>query len=254
MTEWYEALGEWLGQDPFFTLLEHIGTFAGAISGVRMASIKRFDWFGAYVIGFVTALGGGTLRDIMLGLSPFWMTSYSYLITTFLAVVAVWLFGRKFITEQITWFVFDTIAIALFMVIGLEKAIHVSATSHVYQMSCADGFPWWCAIIMGVITAVFGGVLRDICINEVPLIFRKELYAMACAAGGMIYFLLYWSGVPSVICATVCVLSIFVIRGLAIRYHLGVPVLRGSRSLASEIAHHRHSHHHRPAPKAKENN
>ena len=71
MASWYEALGGWLGQDPFFTLLEWAGTFAGAMSGVRLASVKRFDWFGAYVIGFITALGGGTLRDVLIGLPPF---------------------------------------------------------------------------------------------------------------------------------------------------------------------------------------
>ena len=142
---------------PFMTALEYIGTFAGAMSGVRLACYKRFDWFGAYVIGFVTALGGGTLRDIMLGVTPFWMTAPSYLFTTFLAVVAVWLFGRRFISGKITWFIFDTIAISVFMVIGLEKSIRIGVDRGID--SFAD---WWCAIIMGVITAVFGGVMRDI--------------------------------------------------------------------------------------------
>ena len=84
------------------TILEYAGTFAGAISGVRLASIKRFDWFGAYVIGLVTALGGGTLRDILLNVTPFWMTNPSYVVTTFVAVVCVSIFGRHFIDGQIT--------------------------------------------------------------------------------------------------------------------------------------------------------
>ncbi len=215
MAEWYKSVAEFLGQDPFFTVLEYAGTFAGAISGVRLASRKRFDWFGAYVIGLVTALGGGTLRDIMLNLEPFWMKSPSYIVITFLAVVSISLFGRRFIDGHVTWFVFDTISISLFMVIGLEKTL-------------TTGHPWWCAIIMGVTTAVFGGVLRDICINEVPLIFRKEIYALACAAGGAVYLpLLYWAGFDSRICGTVCMVTIFVVRALAIRYHLGVPVLTG---------------------------
>ncbi len=215
MAEWYNSLACFLGQDPFFTMLEYAGTFAGAISGVRLASRKRFDWFGAYVIGLVTALGGGTLRDIMLNLEPFWMQGPSYIVITFFAVVAISLFGRRFIDGHVTWFVFDTISISLFMVIGLEKTLNT-------------GHPWWCAIFMGVITAVFGGVLRDICINEVPLIFRKEIYALACAAGGAVYLpLLYWADLDSRICATVCVLTIFVVRALAIHYHLGVPVLTG---------------------------
>lgn len=226
MTEsWHEEIR------PLMTVLEYLGTFAGAISGVRLASMKRFDWFGAYVIGFITALGGGTLRDVMLKVHPFWMTDGSYVLTTFLAVVAVWLFGRKFISGQITWFVFDTIAISVFMVIGMEKTIMVFE-AETPGVSCA----WWVAIAMGIITAVFGGVLRDICINEVPLIFRKELYAMACAAGGLVWYGLYWLGVSDpYIRYIAAIASIFVIRALAIKYHLGVPVLTGRE--------HIHMHH-----------
>lgn len=223
--EWHEEIR------PFMTALEYIGTFAGAISGVRMASVKRFDWFGAYVIGFVTALGGGTLRDTMLQLRPFWMDAPSYIVTTFLAVVAVWLFGRRFIGGQITWFIFDTIAISVFMVIGLEKTINY-------------GGNWWNSIIMGVLTAVFGGVLRDICINEVPLIFRKELYALACAAGGLLYWMLFWCGViDPYVRYILAVLAIFLIRALAIKYHLGVPILTGHAKKG-----HRNHHHPRNSP------
>jgi len=214
MPEWYTWLEEWWGGDPFQLLLEYAGTFAGAISGVRLASVKRFDWFGAYVVGFVTALGGGTLRDVLMNLPPFWMTGPSYIVTTFLALISVSIFGRRFISEKVTWFVFDTIAISLFTVFGVEKAL-------VY------GFPEWCAIMMGVITAVFGGVLRDIMINEVPLIFRKELYAVACVAGALLYVILDAVGASRQLSATLCVLLIFLLRALAIHYGLSVPVLRG---------------------------
>ena len=156
----------------FIRSLEFIGTFAGAVSGVRLASAKRFDWFGASVIGLITAVGGGTLRDMLMRIEPFWMSDPFYIATTGLAILAVGLFGRRFISGQVTWFIFDTISISLFMMIGVQKAIMYGYGT------------WWCAIFLGVVTAVFGGILRDICINEVPLIFRKELYAMACAAGG----------------------------------------------------------------------
>ncbi len=211
---------------PFMAVLEYIGTFAGAISGIRLASVKRFDWFGAYVIGLVTALGGGTLRDMMLNVEPFWMAAPSYLVATFAAVVAVWLFGRRFISGKITWFIFDTISISVFTIVGLEKSINCGHDE------------WWLAILMGVITGVFGGVLRDICINEVPLIFRKEIYALACAAGGLLYYVLYWCHVSDPYVRYILgVLVIFAIRALAIKYHLGVPVLSG----------HAHKpHHHRP--------
>lgn len=227
MTHLYTQLGTYLGGDPFQLVLEYVGAFAGAISGVRLASVKRFDWFGAYVVGFVTALGGGTLRDLLMSVTPFWMTGPSYIVTTFVAVVSVSIFGRRFISEKITWFVFDTIAISLFTVFGVEKAL-------------ANGFAWWCAVMMGVITAVFGGVLRDIMINEVPLIFRKELYAIACAAGGILYVVLYAFKAPRQMSATLCVLLIFVLRALAIRYGLSVPVLRGHNKIADWRHHKRH--------------
>lgn len=214
MTELYDQLTTLCGEDPFNLFLAYVGTFAGAISGVRLASVKRFDWFGAFVVGFVTALGGGTLRDFCLDISPFWMKEPSYIVVTFMACVAVALFGRHFISEKITWFIFDTIAISLFTVFGLEKTLLLS-------------FSWWAAIMMGVITAVFGGVLRDILINEVPLIFRKELYAMACAAGAGLYVILYYCEVDHRICAVCCIILIFVLRALAIKYGWSVPVLRG---------------------------
>ena len=200
----------------FFMLsLEVVGAFAGAISGVRLASVKRFDWFGASVIGFITSAGGGTLRDILLRVEPFWMSDPTYLIVSALAVVSIWLFGRRFISGQITWFIFDTISISLFMMIGLHKAI-------------LHGYRPWCAVVLGVVTAVFGGIMRDICINEVPLIFGKELYALACAAGGILYFLLPFVGVESIYVRNIAGMAlIFVIRALAIKYHLGVPVLTG---------------------------
>lgn len=218
----------------FSVLFEYAGTFAGAISGVRLASRKRFDWFGAYVIGLVTSLGGGTMRDIMLNVTPFWMTNPSYVLTTLAAVICIWIFGRHFIDGQVTWYVWDTISISFFTVFGLEKALSLSHT-------------WWCALFMGVITAVFGGVLRDICINEVPLIFRKEIYALACAIGGGIYLVLrYICGVVPHTCGWICVIAIFVIRALAIKFNWCVPVLKGAGSLAHRQHHQHHQHENNP--------
>ena len=216
----------------FIRTLEFIGTFAGAISGVRLASVKHFDWFGASVVGFITAVGGGTLRDVLMRVEPFWMSDPLYLAASALAVVSVGLFGRRFISGQITWFLFDTISTSLFMVIGLQKAI-------------LNGYQPWCAIVLGVVTAVFGGILRDICINEVPLIFRKELYACACAAGGLFYFLLPFVGVESLYVRNISSMAlIFIIRALAIKYHLGVPVLTGhGTTFHRHAGHHESSHH-----------
>ena len=151
----------------FLTLIDYIGTFAFAISGIRLASAKRFDWFGAYVVGFVTAVGGGTIRDLLLDVTPFWMLQSSYLIVTALALGFVILFGRYVIRLNNTFFIFDAIGLGLFAVVGIEKSI-------------TYGYPMWVGLIMGTLTGAAGGVLRDTLINEVPLIFRKEIYALAC--------------------------------------------------------------------------
>ena len=131
-----------------FTFIEILGTLAFAISGIRLASAKRFDWFGAYVVGFTTAIGGGTLRDLMLSVTPFWMLNSSYLIVTAFALGIVVLGGRHLIHLNNTFFIFDAIGLGLFTVVGVEKTL-------------TAGFPLWVAIIMGTITGAAGGVLRD---------------------------------------------------------------------------------------------
>ena len=158
----------------FITFCDYAGTFAFAISGIRLASAKKFDWFGAYVVGAVTAVGGGTIRDVLLDATPFWMTQASYLVVTGLALVFVAIFRKYVIRLNNTIFIFDAIGLGLFTVVGIAKSLEY-------------GFPIWVAIIMGTITGAFGGMLRDTLINEVPLIFRKDIYASACVMGGLIY-------------------------------------------------------------------
>ena len=168
----------------FVQILDFIGTFAFAISGIRLASAKRFDWFGAYVVGLATAIGGGTIRDVLLDVTPGWMTDPIYLICTGLALLWVICFGRWLIRLNNTFFIFDTIGLALFTVVGVGKSI-------------ALGYPFWVAIIMGSITGAAGGVIRDVFINEIPLIFRKEIYAMACVVGGIAYWICDLAGMES---------------------------------------------------------
>ena len=150
----------------FVQILDFVGTFAFAISGIRLASAKRFDWFGAYVVGFATAVGGGTLRDLLLDVTPGWMTDPIYLICTGLALIFVTMFGKHLIHLNNTFFFFDTIGLALFTVVGVGKSLSL-------------GYPFWVAIIMGSMTGAAGGVIRDVFINEIPLIFRKEIYAVS---------------------------------------------------------------------------
>ena len=160
----------------FITLIDYAGTFAFAISGIRLAAAKNFDVFGAYVVGFVTAVGGGTLRDMMLDITPFWMEQPSYVIITAIALLFVALFRKSVVKLNNTFFIFDAIGIGLFTVVGVER-------------SMAAGFPVWVNIIMGAVTGSVGGILRDIFINEVPLIFRKDIYAVACVLGAVVYYI-----------------------------------------------------------------
>lgn len=198
----------------FVQILDFIGTFAFAISGIRLASAKRFDWFGAYVVGFVTAIGGGTIRDVLLGVPPGWMTSPVYLICTGLALLWVILFGKYLIHLNNTFFIFDTIGLALFTVVGVGKSIEA-------------GYPFWVAIVMGGVTGAAGGVLRDVFINEIPLIFRKEIYAMACLLGGVFYWICHSIGLYDYGCQIVAGATVFITRILAVKYNICLPILSG---------------------------
>lgn len=196
-----------------FSLIEILGTLAFAISGIRLASAKRFDWFGAYVVGFTTAIGGGTLRDVMLSLTPFWMLDASYLVVTACALGIVIVLGRYLIRLNNTFFIFDAFGLGLFTVVGIEKTL-------------AAGFPLWVAVIMGTITGAAGGVLRDILINEEPLIFRKEIYALACVFGGVVFWLCRMAGLDGGWLQIATAASVIVARVVAVHYKLRLPVLK----------------------------
>ena len=164
----------------FITLIDYAGTFAFAISGIRLAAAKNFDVFGAYVVGFVTAVGGGTLRDMML---------------------------------DNTLFIFDAIGIGIFTVVGVER-------------SMAAGFPVWVNIIMGAVTGSVGGILRDIFINEVPLIFRKDIYAVACVLGAVVYYICYWLGLSHIVTQIVAAMTVILTRILSVYFKISLPALR----------------------------
>lgn len=200
--------------DYFVMALDYIGTLAFAISGIRLASAKQFDLFGAYVVGLATAIGGGTIRDIMLGVPIFWMSSPIHFCITFLALLLVWRFQRHVVRRENTWFLFDTLGLGMFAVIGIEKAL-------------AAGQPMWVAIIMGTLTGAGGGVIRDVFLNEIPLIFRAEIYALACVHGGIAFWICRWGHLHPVTCGFACAIIVIVSRLLAVHYRLHVPVLKG---------------------------
>lgn len=196
-----------------YFFLEMLGTLAFAISGIRLASTKHFDWFGAYVVGLTTAIGGGTLRDLMLSMTPFWMLDGIYLVVTAVALGIVILLGRFIIKLNYTFFIFDAIGLGLFTVVGIEKTL-------------SAGFPFWVAIIMGTVTGAAGGVLRDILINEEPLIFRKDIYALACIFGGVVYWGCDWLGVQGALLQIITAASVILLRIVAVRYKWRLPVLK----------------------------
>ena len=197
----------------FITIIDYIGTFAFAISGIRLAAAKNFDIFGAYVVGFVTAIGGGTLRDLFLGMTPFWMEQPSYVVITAVARVFLIVFRKQVVKLNNTFFIFDAIGIGLFTVVGVERSLEA-------------GFPMWVNIIMGSITGAAGGMFRDIFINEVPLIFRKDIYAVACVLGGVTYYICLWLGCSHILTQIISAISVILIRILSVRFSVSLPSLK----------------------------
>lgn len=197
----------------FLVIIEVIGTVAFAISGIRMAAAKRFDWFGAYVVGLVTAIGGGTLRDLLLDAPVFWMQTWWYLAVTGLALAFVIVFRKSLVKHLGALLMFDTIGLALFVVIGIQKSL-------------AFDFPMWVAIAMGMITGAFGGVVRDILINEEPLFFRKDIYATACLAGGGVYSLTMMCNGSEILQQSACATTVILLRFLAVKYSWQLPTLK----------------------------
>lgn len=198
--------------DTLQKILEFVGTFAFAISGIRHAAQQKFDWFGGFVCGVAVAIGGGTIRDVMLGVTPFWMTSPIYLICTALAQVVVVVFRKYLRYLDNAWFVFDTLGLALFTIAGIQKTL-------------ALGHPFWVAIVMGCITGAAGGVIRDVLINKPPVIFQKEIYASASIGGGLLYWIMTLFNANVAVTVIVTFVFICAIRFLAVRYHISLPLL-----------------------------
>lgn len=207
------GLWEYVMSGSLVNAMQLAGTFAFAVSGIRLAAAKEFDWFGAFVVGFVTAIGGGTIRDLLLATTPFWMLHPEYMLCTVLALITVIVFSRQLVRLNTPFFIFDTVGLALFVVAGMEKTLLL-------------GYPFWVAIVMGTITGVAGGIIRDLFINEIPLIFRKEFYALPCVIGGMGYAVCYRLHLNGMACEIISVFVILAIRILAVKYQWGLPTLK----------------------------
>ena len=194
------------------TFLDYFGVFVFAISGILAASEKQLDLFGGFIIAFVTALGGGTLRDLLLDAPIVWIAHVEY----FYIVISGGIFALVFksITKHIrkTMFLFDTIGISLFTILGVQKGIIL-------------GFPIEIVIIIGAISATFGGVIRDILCNEIPLIFRKEIYATACIAGAVVYVILDSLNMDELINTLISGALIIGIRTYAVMKKVSLPLV-----------------------------
>ncbi|MBD5278249.1 MAG: trimeric intracellular cation channel family protein [Bacteroides sp.] len=199
-------------EETFTFIIEVVGTIAFAISGIRLASYKKFDLFGAFTIGLVTACGGGTLRDVLLNLPVFWLQTPIYIYLTILSMIIVVVFRKVLVSHDRLLFTFDAIGLALFVVIGMQKTL-------------ALGYPMWAAIGMGTVTGSFGGVVRDILINEEPLFFRKDIYATACIAGGIVYWIAGLFGAGIIWQQLGCAVTVIGLRICALRYNWALPVL-----------------------------
>jgi uncharacterized membrane protein YeiH len=196
-----------------FYALDGIGTLAFAISGVLTAFHKKLDLFGVFIIAFVTAVGGGTLRDVLIGRTPVgWMTDLNVVYTIVLGFAIAVLLRTQLDKLRKSLFLFDTIGLGVFTLIGLEKGIN----SGLHPVIC---------IALGTMTACFGGVIRDILCNEIPIIFRREIYATVCIVGGLVFFTLKFFNLDNDLIYVMTTLVIISIRLLAVRYHWYLPKL-----------------------------
>ena len=196
-----------------FYWLNLVGIFFFTISGSLAARDKKHyhDYFGVFFTGFLTAIGGGTLRDMMLGAYPIaWLSDKNILISIICAFLFTLVFKDYIIKLRRTLFLFDTVGVGIYTILGVQKSLEY----HVNPFA---------AVILGLISAVFGGVIRDTLINEIPLIFAKEIYATACISGAVLFTTLLYFKIDSNYAATISMSLIIVIRIIAVKYKLALP-------------------------------
>ena len=204
-----------------FLIIDILGTIAFAISGVLTAIKHRMDPFGIFIIAFVTAVGGGTLRDLLIDADITWMRNLTFVYVIFGAAVFAVVSRKKLGHIRKSLFLFDTIGIALYTIVGIEKGIAV-------------GFPPMICVALGTMTACFGGVIRDILCNEIPIIFRKEIYATACIIGGIAYFILLQTSLAQDFIIIISGLIIMIVRSLAVHFKLSLPSIYSKKEMAEK--------------------
>lgn len=193
------------------TVIEILGTVSFTISGVFSAMQKRLDIMGVIIIGFVTAIGGGTLRDVLIGNTPVsWMRNIDTPLIILVTAICTILFKNYIKTFKVTLFLFDALGLGLFTIIGVQKGLSIN----LHPAIC---------VALGTITGCFGGVLRDLLLNTIPLIFHKEIYASACIIGGIFYLLMLHVIDPG-LAKLMAVAVVCGIRIVAVRFGLKLPV------------------------------
>lgn len=196
-----------------FEFFDYMGTLAFAISGALSAMNKRFDPFGVFILATVTAVGGGTLRDLLIGRTPVgWMLDNWYIYIILIATIVAILFRSKLSYLRRTFFLFDSIGLATFTITGVQLGLQ-------YNLN-----PMIC-ILLGTMSAAFGGLLRDILSNEIPIILHQEIYASASILGGVLYLLLQKTNFNDLTIYSLVSAFILTIRILAVRYHWRLPQL-----------------------------
>ena|ERR1700756_1964746 len=200
-------------------ILELVGVGFFSISGALAANEKsKPDWFGVTIIGFVTSLGGGSIRDVLLGSYPLaWVKDANFIYSILMGVVTASLFYKPLLKIRKAFFLFDTLGIAMFTILGTEKALNFGVDPLI-------------AAIMGMFSAIMGGVLRDVLTNEIPIIFRKEIYATACLSGALVYLLLNYLDFSRTISILISMLFILVVRIVAIKFNISLPKFRTEES------------------------
>lgn len=198
-------------QENFTLAIEILGTIAFAMSGTFAAMQKRLDPFGVLIIAFVTAVGGGTIRDLLLDVPIFWMHDMLICTVIFITCLVSMIFKSLEKKFKVTLFLFDSFGLGLFTIVGIQKGMN------------ADLHPLIC-ITLGTITGCFGGISRDILLNRIPLIFRKEIYATACIVGGGIFLtLVEYTTLSYGFVQISTILLIVAIRTLAVKFHWQIP-------------------------------
>lgn len=192
-------------------IIETLGTISFAISGTFAAMQKRLDPFGVLIIAFVTSIGGGTVRDLLLGDTPVaWMRNVNYCLLILVTSMATIFFKTHIKKFKVTLFLFDSMGLGLFTMVGVQKGI-------VFGLS-----PGIC-VALGTITGCFGGIIRDTLLNTIPLIFRKEIYATACILGGVLYFALLHFNLKADVAKIIVIAFIFALRIVVVRYKWTLP-------------------------------